>query len=261
MAYLPWQDIVRRLIPPSFKRFIIGLMTSDLVGALLKKYGWITSRRGGGKFFVGHERISGQEAASIFWGFRERAEVDFVTRLLPIDSTTAVVELGGSIGVVAGAVAKRRPKQMVVVEADPKLLDLCEINLGKNAYPETRIEYSNSVVTYQDSAAVEFIRGSTTTSGKIKQHDGSEAGLMIQPMTLSTILARYSIDEYVLISDIEGAEADIWFKDEGALENCHAIVVELEDTERYSTESQVKQLQDLGFTQCYRYGRVYFFDR
>jgi FkbM family methyltransferase len=259
MINLALRDAVRKLIPSSLKEFLASLFTSELIGSILKAKGWVNSR--GCMFCVSHPRISNREAASIFWGFRERAEIDLVKHLLPINKESTVVELGGSIGVVASYVAKLKPKRMVVVEADPEILGICEMNVNRNSSEDIDVVFLNNAITYVDDPITRFLPGSTTTSGKIDRSPESGAGITVSSVSLSKILLSESIVEYILISDIEGAEADIWFRDQRALKDCSAIVVELEDTEQYSTQDQIEQLQTLGFNQSYQYGRVYFFEK
>ena len=52
---------------------------------------------------------------------------------------------------------------------------------------------------------------------------------MVNTTTLSQILKENKIDEkFTLITDISGAENEIFFKDPMALKNCDTIIAELE---------------------------------
>ena len=183
-----------------------------------------------------------------------------VKNLLPVSPNLTIVEFGGSVGVVASHAVKRNPKGLVVIEADRELLDLCRINVNLNNVEDVDVVFLNFAVDYSDAAVTRFIPGATTTSGQLERTDQCR-GLPLETTTLSQILDSQHIDEYVLISDIEGAEADVWFMDQAALEKCRAIVVELEDTKKYSTQDQINQLEILGFENVYSYGRVFFFSK
>lgn len=259
MINLVRQDAIRKLVPSFLKEIIVAILTTPLIGQLFKYKAWVNSK--GCIFFVNHPRISAREAAAIYWGHRERAEVDFVRRLLPINADSTVIELGGSIGVVAAHVVKLKPKRMIVLEADPEIIELCKININANRSEETEVDFINKAVSYADDAMVKFLPGSTTTSGKINQSSVSLAGITVESITLSEIVSNYSVNDYILISDIEGSESDIWFQDGNALERCSAIVVEIEDTKKYSAQDQIHQIKSLGFTENYHYGRVYFFEK
>lgn len=254
-----WRDAARKLIPASLRETLVALLTSEIVGAAVKAKVWVNSK--GCKFQVDHIRISNREAAGIFWGIRERAEVDLVKQLLPISSDSTVVELGGSIGVVASHVAKRKPKRIVVVEADPELLEICEVNVNINISSDTAAVFLNRAVDYISRDDSLFVPGNTTTSGKLGHGSAAASGITVGNSTLSKILNSLSVGEYILISDIEGAEADIWFMDQQALNSCSHIVAELEDTKKYTAQAQLEQLGALGFRITYGYGRVYLLEK
>ena len=73
----------------------------------------------------------------VYWDMYETAELRFVQRYLPSDLD--VVELGGSIGVVASQIARRLEpgRQLISVEANPQIVNLLRENIGKNG-PQIR---------------------------------------------------------------------------------------------------------------------------
>lgn len=221
---LHMKDTVRKLIPPQIKGFVARILTAGPIGAAVKRKGWVRCKRA--MVYVDHPRLSNQEAAAIFFGIRERAEVDLAMTALGVDSSSTVVELGCSIGVVASNLAKQRPRRLILVEPDADLLGLCKTNLARNAAESTEVIYLNRAIDYSGNAAIPFQPGLTTTSGMVSLAGGG----LVDALRLSDLLERCAIDQFVLVSDIEGAEADIWFSDADALGNCHAILVELEDT-------------------------------
>ena len=67
-------------------------------------------------------------------------------------------------------------------------------------------------------------------------------------ITLNKILKLYKVKEsFTLITDIEGMESEIFFKDSKSLKNCKCIIAELENTHLYSINDQIKKLTDIGF--------------
>lgn len=255
------KDALRKLVPSKFKRLAVRILTAELIGSALKKKEWVRCKEA--LVFVNHPRISNSEAAAAFFGIRERAEIDIVNTALRINSSSTVVELGCSIGVVASNLAKLGPKRLVLVEADQELLALAKKNVSLNATDATEVIFINNAIDYSGSPEVKFKPGITTTSGLVSpqmvESDSRNCGMSVNTIRLIALLERFSIGEYFLISDIEGAESDIWFNDSAALRNCVAIVVELEDTPTKTIQQQIAQLISLGFAKRYEYGRVFLF--
>jgi FkbM family methyltransferase len=267
-------DLLRNFTPGWLKSIAVTALTSDIIGAVVKKRAWVRSKRS--LIFVDHPRISRSEAASIFFGIRERAEIDIINSLLPIKPETTVVELGSSIGVVSSVIAKHRPKRIICLEADLELLDLCRINVERNAPKHTELTFINQAISYTGEPCALFKTGTTSTSGRLHDitldneesadshgHIASQSDYLhsVPASTLSDVLEREAVCNYILVSDIEGAEAYIWFSDPTALTLCQAIVVELESTITFTIDDQVSKLKSLGFFLQYQYGRVYLFIR
>ena len=81
----------------------------------------------------------------------------------------------------------------------------------------------------------------------------------VPALSLSELLSTQKIDgPYTLITDIEGAEASIFFEDSQALDNCDRIIAELDNTPMYSADEQLIKLNSLGFKISERYGNVVF---
>ena len=87
--------------------------------------------------------------------------------------------------------------------------------------------------------------------------------ITVKSTTFSDIVTDLKFtDPFVLITDIEGGEAPIFFKDGKSLENCFAIVAELDNNEEYSILAQVNQIEFLGFKLTDQYGsNVFIFRR
>lgn len=253
------KDRIRSLIPSGIKHHIAKILTSDKIGRSIKDRGCIS--RGGVVIWVDDPRVSNREAAAIFFGIRERAELDVVQRMLDINPLVDVIELGSSIGYIASHIVKRNPRKLIVVEADSELLGLCKKNIMSNCSSNADIRYLNKAISYSDNGMVFFRRGATTTSGQLVDYHDERGNYIVQSIKLSDVIRENNIDRYILVSDIEGAEAEIFFEDKDALDRCVAIVVELEDTKHYTQENQVAQILRLGFFMVYSYGRVFLFKR
>lgn len=197
-------------------------------------------------------------AARIFFGIHESAEIRFALRHCAQKVT--VVELGCSIGVMAAALKKHKSiEQYIAVEPSTKNVGIANrvfTELNKNVVIcHKAISYGSEEKSFLQNTG--YITN-TVTEG---QND-NVAGEWVDNTTLSTILQEKGISgNYTLITDIEGAEADVFFKDVAALEKCDTIIAELEETEIYSMDEQAHQLEKLGFNLMEQYGNVFAFSK
>jgi len=53
----------------------------------------------------------------------------------------------------------------------------------------------------------------------------------VDMLSLNSVLTTYTIDEYILICDIEGAEAQLLISDLEFLKNCQQIIIETHEGE------------------------------
>jgi hypothetical protein len=119
---------------------------------------------------------------------------------------------------------------------------------------------------HEETERALFVAGKSNTSGKVKVADGDEDTVQVSTTTISQILSENSVDEYCLVSDIEGAEAGIAFSDVQALVRCRQIIIELHETmyknRALSVDDLSQAFEDLhGFSLRARYGRVHMFER
>jgi len=96
------ERFVKSLIPLNLKKFLLFFLVNSFVGKLLKslKISWNLF---GGKF--NYSLVSDRDAAKIFWGIWESAEIRFSKRFV---STNTVIELGSSVGVTLGVLSNTR---------------------------------------------------------------------------------------------------------------------------------------------------------
>ena len=64
---------------------------------------------------------------------------------------------------------------------------------------------------------------------------------------------------FTLISDIEGAEGEIFLNDIDSLSLCKTIITELEETDAFSKSVQINMLETYGFRVQESYDNVYVF--
>lgn len=244
---------IKSLIPNNGKKFILFFLTSSIFGKIIK-ISKIKSNLFGGKF--DYDLVSDVEAARIFWGVWESAEIRFSKRFAQTDM---IVELGSSIGVTLGVLSNlRHDTTFICVEASAanfKKLSRLQKQLSTNNV------YSliNKAIAYgKDNVGF----ASTSTTGSKIDETIEDTESFVPAITLTRLLQENQVnDEYTLITDIEGAESEIFFKDEIALKNCVRIIAELEETSAYSIEEQINKLISVGFSITESYGNVFVFSR
>ena len=215
------------------KALAVVVLCHPLVGRLLRSLfgGRVPSLRfRGWRLDVRSPAVSPRTVAMIFWGVYESAELRFVERGLRRDLD--VVECGSSLGGVSSAIAQRLEpgRRILCVEANSDLVPLLERNVRSNA-PDVESTVVNRAIDYERSE-VSFIEGDTSTGGRTS---GESAGTRrtVAATTLSDLLDAHGLEEYALVSDIEGAEAGFIHHDAPALSRCQQILIELHPGERY----------------------------
>jgi FkbM family methyltransferase len=182
-------------------------------------------------------------------GTYEAAERALVARWLPPD--LPCIELGGSFGIVSNAIRKRIDPALplLVIEANPKLVDLCAENATRSSGTAmTRVE--NAALSYPGGGNVEFAVSRNVHSSRLAT-DGTAGTVTVPARSLSHLVEEAGIDgAFSLVCDIEGAEIQI-LQDEAALSRCSAIVMELHPTAYRalgtSPDTMEKGLIRLGF--------------
>ena len=220
--------------------------------------------------------ISPVTKAKLFWGLYEAGEIRAIRAFLR--PGLPVVELGGSIGVVSSVLARQISPggRLVVAEPDPALAALIRRNVALNApgvdvtVVETAVEYAHA-----GQPTVTFETGTTNTVGRIAgtaaagtAAAGTRAAARLATVartTLADLLAAHGIGPFVLVCDIEGAEAGLFASDAEALAACRQIIIELHATHWQSRpvgiDGLVAQALGHGFTLRDRRGPVCVFER
>jgi FkbM family methyltransferase len=250
----------------TLKAFAVSILCHPLVGRLLRVVfgGRIPSLRfRGWRIDTRSPAVTPRTVATIFWGVYESAELRLVERHLRRDLD--VIECGSSLGGVSSAIARRLEpgRRMVCVEANPALVPLLERNVKANA-PDTQVTVVNRAIDYE-RAEVTFFQGDTSTGGRTSSTTGNP-GVSIPATRLGDLLAEHGIGDYVLVSDIEGAEIGFITHDVAALAGCRQILLELHAGIYYGNpeteETLIAALENRhGFTLRERLGAVVLLDR
>lgn len=203
-------------------------------------------------------------AAAVFFGVYEGAEIRFIHEDLRRDLD--VVELGSSIGVVASHLVRHLEpgRRVICVEANPDLLPLLEKNVRANAL-SAEPHFVHAAIDYEH-AEVSLVTGMTNLGGRTVGRDvAGRRTHRVPTTTLGSLVERFDLGAYALVSDIEGAEWGFVRNDRKALEGCRQLVLEMHG-EREGDETKVDELarivsDELGFVLRKRHGPVGFFER
>lgn len=203
--------------------------------------------------------------AMLLFRLYESAEIRFVQRYLRGDLD--VVELGGCLGVVSSQIAKRlRPgRRLLTVEANPRLLDVIRKNVRANA-PGTALTVVHAAIDYGSEAAeTSFAFGDVSIDSTLASASDLRPTTRVPRTTLARLLADHDVGEYVLVSDVEGAEAGLLARDGAALARCRQVVIELHpatfDGRSVSVDELAEGFARLGFERVDAYGPVHVFGR
>ncbi len=136
-------------------------------------------------------------------GRYERKERRVVRRWL--NPSLPVIELGGSIGVVACITNKKltHPEKHVVVEANPQLIPLLAANRDLNA---CSFRILNKALGYAEESMIFYAHERFSSGGTTRVTDRP---ISVSATTLAEIFADAKFEHANLICDIEGAEVEL----------------------------------------------------
>jgi FkbM family methyltransferase len=176
-----------------------------------------------------------------------------------LDQGLPVVELGGSIGVVACITNRRlrNPERHIVVEANrqliPKLTANRDRNQGKFAIWHKAIGYQGSVVQMHIDEENPLASSAVAGNGTLVD---------VPATTLTEIMEHAKFERATLICDIEGAEFDL-VEREAALLTQRVSLIIMEVHERMVgpkiTEAMFKTLKDAHFEVVRQFHETYVF--
>lgn len=243
---------IKSIIPANYKNILIFFLTMSLWGKIIK-ISRIKTNLFGGVF--DYSLVNNKQAARIFWGFWESAEIRFAKRFA---NSEIIIELGSSVGVTLGVLSNMlKDKTFICIEASPR-------NFSKLTLLKEKLNKNNKYILINKAIAygVKKIGFSTTDNIIGSKINTNNEQTIVVATTLANILKEHRVNKnFTLITDIEGAESEVFFKDKNALKLCSEIIAELENTFSYSIEEQVDKLSKYGFKVKERYGNVFVFTR
>ena len=188
-------------------------------------------------------------AASLYFKTYESAEVRFISKYLKNYEGT-IVEFGSSIGVVSSTLAKANPKaNLFSFEADKRFIPIIENNFNIN-----NIINANCFNEIIGADGFEFVPGEDNTMGKISKTTSSSNNMS----SLSELIKKYDFSEFILVSDIEGAEYFVLNEEESIFRNIPLLIIELHPIEiegkLITVEDLKARIVSLGYEILEQYG-------
>jgi len=148
----------------------------------------------------------------------------------------------------------------VTVEADPSLVPILSQNLRDNGL-DSRVHVVNTAIDYSGKSSTFFSVSESTLSGRV----GEKGGIKIDTSTLASLLKRFSIEKFTLVSDIEGMEIPIFIEDVKSLKNCMQIFLEIDGYSykgiNYSVDDIICMVEKIGFSVVIRYHNCVVFEK
>lgn len=142
------------------------------------------------------------------------------------DPAVPVIELGGSLGILSAYIAQQISPETPywVIEANPKLIEVCKQNANSRPRPvpvrvlHCAVAYGTDSVSFRAKRNIHVSRLAT----------GNLAGNITVPARkLSDLVDEMGAnDGYTLVMDIEGAEYDVFENDAATLAKCRLAIVE-----------------------------------
>jgi len=244
-----------------------GAVCRDELGDILRRLSRGIVRTDGLAISVRSPRVNGRTVVGIRLGIYERAERQFVKQYVP--DSLDVIELGASIGVVSGEIARKlRPgTTFVAVEADIDLTPLLRENIqGNRTACRAIVEPCAVVSPKHEGPSVAFWRNcSTSTGGQLAKGREGDNVVAVPALSLSGLCRKHGLGTFALVTDIEGTEAAVIFDDAAALARCSVIIAELHDTvhewRKVNVAAMQDRLQSLGFVLADSYANVFVYMR
>jgi FkbM family methyltransferase len=171
-------------------------------------------------FLVSHPAITTGAKSLFLLGGYERAEREILKAHL--DRTLPVVELGGSVGVVACVTNKllKDPRAHVVVEANPELISVLTANRDRNG---CRFTVLNRALAYGEPSTDFYVHANNFLASSVQVKTGR--AIQVPAVTLGGIIGEYGFDSCSLVCDIEGGEIELVRNEPHVLQNHVAMII------------------------------------
>ena len=143
-----------------------------------------------------------------------RRNFDLVRRHILRSDIAQIVELGVSIGFIAANIVASNKVNYFGIEASPPR------SRGLRQHSQQRpLEFSVArrefLYRYTGREYVKFGEGYNSLVGKVGRLNGTE--IQLPAATFGDIVRRFDLHDLALIVDIEGAEAEVLFRDPASL--------------------------------------------
>jgi FkbM family methyltransferase len=207
---------------------VASIIAGDVAGRVIAAVTRNHIRHRGVWFDVGSPDFTPRVRAQIFWGIYESAETRMIKSLL--GGSTAVIELGSSLGITANHIASQMAPHgnLICVEANPRLIP----GLHKRISPWTdtlKVDVIHAAIT-GDCGTAALALASQTFGSRLADYWEAADTVDVPSLTLREIVRRTGLQEFDLVSDIEGAEATFLIQDPGIMACCRRAVIELHES-------------------------------
>lgn len=231
------------------KKYIAKVIVNNFIGSIISLFYQNKIKFNNLIIDISNKVIKKKIAASLFFKTYESAEVRFISKYLQ-NYDGIIVELGSSIGVVTSTIAKANPKaEIFSFEADNRFISIIENNLKINEIKN--VKCFNEII---GSEGYVFSVGDDNTMGKIVKGEKGNTNFK----NLSSLLKTHSISDFVLISDIEGAEYFFLFEESDLFQKCNLMIIELHpieiNDELITVNQMIERIKLIGFEVLAIYG-------
>ncbi|PHR30923.1 MAG: hypothetical protein COA38_09345 [Fluviicola sp.] len=195
--------------------------------------------------------IRGKIVALLFFSKYEKEEIQLIQSHMRPD--LPIIDLGASIGAVSMNAAQLSTQNIICVEANPALIDVIQLNLLENQIGPDRFEILNCAVVgeKEDGETVHFETRGSNELGKLTDCK-TNSSIDVKGSSLGKLVKSRKLDEFILISDIEGAEAAFLFHDDNCLDKCDQLFIELHSViwngRKLEIQDFVNRILSLGFS-------------
>lgn len=192
----------------------------------------------------------------------EESEAHLIEAYLERD--TNVIELGGCYGVISALIRNKIGPNAhhLIVEANPDLAAICSLNANCQLNsPNTDIVVA--AVDYSGKQYVDFLTGTHPHGGHISLGATAQNVVRTQTVTLSKLAMKLPEGPFALICDIEGAEVQLFGKENLVLSKISLLILETHPNlypEGLTTEHQMlKKIRAAGLQEIDRVSNVLCF--
>ena len=250
-------------LPIGWKLTLAKLLCHPTVGNIIAGFfgAHIPSR--GGRLFVDTTYVQSQTIAGIFWRIHERSEALLIDKYL--NRALDVIELGSSLGTISLQILhlQQHSRRLVCVEANPHLANMLKQTMASEN--TDRVFVLNRAISRGKEPFVLFEIDDSHLGSHLALQP-SQSSIHVPTIGLHEILADFGIGDYVLVSDIEGAEAAVLLDEVDTLSRCQQLIIELHDVTlegRFYSVEQLRSiiLDELGFDQLARRNNVFVFGK